>query len=77
MLDISKVREGNKIEYLGESLAYGGNYIVVSAESTYTIPNNCPEEYKGKMMIIELMNDGTPLFIPIERLNAEEWKLTE
>jgi hypothetical protein len=74
MLDLTKVKEGGRIEYIGDSWAYGGSYSVVSAESTYKNPDDCPDNEKGKMMIIEFMNDDTPMFFTLDRLELEEWR---
>lgn len=74
MIDFSKVKEGDRIEYIGDSFAYGGFYTTVKAESTYKNPEDCPEHEKGKLMIIEFMNDDTPMFFVIDRLDPKEWK---
>lgn len=73
-MDFSKVKEGEKIRYIGDSWAFGGDYITVSAKSTYLNPEDCPEHEKGKLMIIEFMNDDTPMFFPLYSLDANEWE---
>ncbi|MFJ8247360.1 hypothetical protein [Peribacillus asahii] len=75
MLDLSRVKENDQIEYTGDSLAYGGRYTVVTAESTYQNPDSCPNHEKGKLMIVEFMNNGTPMFFELDRLKLEEWKI--
>lgn len=74
-LDISTVKEKMSIEYIGTSMAFGGIYQVYSAESTYLNPSDCPEEDRGQLVIIELMNDDTPMFFNLHLLNPSEWKL--
>lgn len=74
-MDWSKVKEGMKINYIGDSMAYGGSYTTVSAESTYENAESCPEDEKGKLMIIEFMNDDTPMFFVIDYLDPTEWEL--
>jgi hypothetical protein len=73
-MDFSKVKEGMSIEYIGDSFALGGVYQVVSAESTYIDKHKCPENEKGKLMIIEFMNDDTPIFFTLDTLKPNEWK---
>lgn len=75
MLDLKSVKEGSRIEYIGDSDAFGGPYTIVSAESTYKNPDDCPDNEKGKLMIIEFMNDDTPMFFAIDNLKHEEWKI--
>lgn len=74
-MDFSIVREGMEIEYIGDSFAYGGIYQVVTTESTYIDASKCLENEKGVLVIIEFMNDDTPMFIRIDSLNPNEWKL--
>lgn len=74
-MDFSKVKEGDKIKYIGDSWAYGGTYTTVTAESTYINKDKCPEHEKGKLIIIEFMNDGTPMFFTLDELNPKEWEL--
>jgi hypothetical protein len=74
-LVVSEVKEGMHIEYTGDSLSYGEQYLVVPAESTYTNPSNCPDNEKGKLMIIDFMNDGSPMYFVIDYLNFKEWRL--
>lgn len=74
-MDFSKVIAGDKIKYIGDSFAFGGCYITVTAESTYHNQNDCPDHEKGKLMIIELMNNGTPMFFTLDILNPEDWIL--
>lgn len=76
-MDFSIVKEGMTIEYIGDSFAYGGYYKVVNAESTYEKEEDCPNNEKGKLMIIEFMNDDTPMFFTLDMLNDSQWKLVE
>lgn len=76
-LDITKVKAGMQIKYIGDSLAYGGNYLVHTVESTYRNLDDCPEEDRGKLLIIEFMNDDIPMFIKLERLDLKEWILVD
>jgi hypothetical protein len=73
-MDFSKVVAGDRIEYIGDSLAYGGFYTTVTAESTYKNSEDCPEHEKGKLMIIEFTNDDVAMFFTLDRLNPKEWK---
>lgn len=75
MLNLLEIQAGSQIEYIGDSLSYGGVYSVVTAESTYQNPTDCPDNNKGKLMIIEFMNNGTPMFFTLDRLNPKEWKV--
>ena len=74
-MDFSKVKAGDYIKYNGDSWAFEGSYRVLTAESTYANPDNCPDDDKGKLMILEFMNDDTPMFFVLDRLNPKEWKL--
>lgn len=73
-MNFSKLNEGDYIKYIGDSFAYGGSYKLIQAESTYTNPDNCPEHQKGKLMIIEFMNNGTPMFFTLDMLDRDEWE---
>lgn len=75
MIDFSTVKEGDRIEYIGESFAYGGFYTVYLTEKTYKNHADCPKSQIGKLLIVEFMNDDTPMFFPIDKLNPNEWKL--
>jgi len=74
-MDFSTLREHDVIEYIGDSLAFGGTYKLVRAESTYQKPEECPDSEKGKLMIVEFMNDGTPMFFTVDQLKPNDWKL--
>lgn len=56
-------------------MAFGGEYDVVTAESTYGDPNTMPESEKGKLMIIEYADEDNVMFFPLENLNPKEWTL--
>ena len=75
MLELEKVKAGSEIEYIGDSFAYSGKYTVIKAESTYENPNDCPVEKKGELMIVEFMNNDTPMFISIKDLKQNEWRI--
>jgi hypothetical protein len=78
MLNVSNVKEGMRIEYIGDSLSYGGKYRVCLAEETYNDPNKCPEYEKGKLIIVEFTNNDMPMFLLIdEDLKLEDWKVIE
>jgi hypothetical protein len=78
MFDVSKVKAGAKLKYIGKNfIAYAGEYTTYAAESTYKNPDSCPENEKGKLVIIEFMNNGTPMFFTIDNLRQEEWELVE
>lgn len=74
-MDFSTVKEGGTLTYIGNSLAFGGSYKVVTAESTYLDPSQCPDEERGQLMIIEFMNDDTPMFFMVNQLDPKEWKV--
>lgn len=73
-MDFSKVIAGDRIEYIGDSMAFGGFYTTFTAESTYVNEDDCPESERGQLMIIEFMNNGAPMFFTLDRLNSKEWK---
>lgn len=73
-MDISKAKAGDKITYTGLSYSFGGTYRVVSAEETYGA-GLCPEDELGKLLIIEFTNRNEPMFIFLEELNKNCWKL--
>lgn len=73
-MDFSKVKAGDRIEYIGDSWAFGGFYKTYTAESTYKNPDDCPEHERGKLIIIEFMNDDTPMYFTLDSLNPKEWK---
>ena len=74
MIDFSKAKEGDYIEYIGDSFAYGGSYKLLTAESTYKDPNMCPDYEKGKLMICEFTNSDRAMFFTLDRLKPNEWK---
>ncbi|MFC7371117.1 hypothetical protein ACFQPF_05460 [Fictibacillus iocasae] len=77
-MDLSTVSAGDSIRYTGSSFKFDdGTYTVVSAESTYEPASACPEDARGKLLIIEFMNDGTPMFFFLDQLNPHEWELGE
>ncbi|QZA69562.1 hypothetical protein 035JT004_63 [Bacillus phage 035JT004] len=76
-MDFSKIKDGDTINYIGDSMAYGGTYTVLKTEATYIDPDKCPEEDRGKLLIIEFMNNGDPMFIPLGHLQSNEWELVE
>ena len=78
MLNVSEVKRGMNIEYIGESLGYGGKYNVHLAEETYVDVEDCPECEKGKLTIVEITHSDIPMFILIEEdLNLNDWKIAE
>lgn len=74
-LDVANLKDGMKIEYIGDSFAFGGEYNLHAAESTYADASLVPEHEKGKLMIIELMNDGTPMYFTVDSLDLKEWRV--
>lgn len=76
-MNFEEVKAGMVLKYIGDSLAFGGTYTVVDAESTYINPEDCPDYEKGKQMIIEFMNNGTPMYFPLGRLDPQEWQLVD
>jgi hypothetical protein len=75
MIDFSTVTAGDRIEYIGDSIAYGGFYTVFTAESTYRPQSLCPEHERGKLMIVEFTNSDLAMFFTLDRLNPSDWKL--
>jgi len=73
MLVIEQVREGTVLQYVGNSTAFGGTYKVCSMESTYTNPEACPEEDRGRLVMIEFTNQDRPMFFDIEKLHTKDW----
>jgi hypothetical protein len=74
-MDFSKLKESMEIKYIGDSFVFDGVYKLYLAESTYVDKNECPEHERGKLMIIELMNDGSPMFFTLDMLNPSDWRL--
>lgn len=76
MINFSTIKAGDMITYLGDSLAFCGEYIVMKAEDTYVNVEQCPQHLHGKLMIAEFMNDGvTPMFFTLDMLDTNEWDL--
>jgi len=76
-MEFSQVKVGDSIRYIGDSLAFGGCYKTVTAESTFINEEDCPNDLRGELMIIEFMNDGTPMFFPIKMLDPKSWESVE
>lgn len=75
MVDFSTVKAGNTLKYVGDNwMAFSGTYTVYPIEETYK-EGMCPEEEKGKLVIIEFMNNGTPMFFTFNYLKATEWEV--
>ncbi|MFY0516370.1 hypothetical protein ACOMCU_00875 [Lysinibacillus sp. UGB7] len=75
-MDFSTLQEGQKINYIGDNLfAFGGEYTLYPMKKTYHDPTHCPIEDRGKLVIIELMNDDTPMYFKIDMIDANEWEL--
>jgi hypothetical protein len=77
MIDFSQVKEGMRIGFTGDSWAFGGDYGVHTIESTYINPDDVPEDKRGKLCIVEFMNDDTPMFFTLDMLNPNVWKIVE
>lgn len=76
-MDFSQVKAGDKLKYGGDSNAFGGTYRTYAAEETYLSEEDCPEHIRGILLIIELMNDDTPMFFALDSLNPNEWQLVQ
>jgi len=76
-MDFSKVEAFTSINYIGDSMAFGGKYLVTTAQSTYVNVADCPDDEWGVLVICELMNDDTPMFFPLESLDPNEWEIIE
>lgn len=74
-MSFKNAQSGMKIEYIGDSIAYGGTYTMLPAESTYYEASNCPEHERGRLVIYEFMNNGDPIFIMVDELNPDEWRV--
>jgi hypothetical protein len=75
MIDFSTVSAGQKIAYIAPSFAFGGKYTCLPIEKTYVNEEDVPEKDRGKWVIIEFMNDGTPMFFTADMLNPRDWEL--
>lgn len=73
MIDFSAVKATQRIKFVGDSWAFGGEYIVCAAEETYGV-GKCPDQEKEKLLIVEFMNDGSPMFFTLDMLRAEDWE---
>jgi hypothetical protein len=77
MLNISEVKAGMTLQYLGNWIYFEDTeYEVYPIEETYK-EGMCPESEKGKLVIVELTNSDMALFIPIERLKPNEWRIKD
>lgn len=74
-MNFSTVKEKMRIKYIGNSISFGGEYTVITAESTYVNPSDCPDGEKGQLMIIEFMNNDTPMYFTLDQLDPNEWEL--
>lgn len=72
MIKIEGLKQGDVIRAKEDNHGFEGDYIVTEAERTYP-KGACPESEKGKLVIIEFMNIGTPMFFDLRTLNPEEW----
>lgn len=73
MIDLSDIKVGMRIKYIGDYFSFGGAYKVVELESTYINPSDCPNNERGQLAIVEFMNDGTPMFFPLSALSHSDW----
>lgn len=76
-INFEDVKEGMSIKFIGDFFAFEGDYKTVKAESTYEKPEYCPENEKGKLLIIEFGNDDTPMFFVLDSLDPAEWELVD
>lgn len=75
-MDFSALQAGQKINYIGDNLfSFDGEYTLHLIEKTYSNPARCPIEDRGKLVIIEFMNDDTPMYFKMDMLDANEWEL--
>lgn len=72
---LADVQAGDVITYVGDSLAFGGDYEVVREADTYVEAEDAAQP--ERLMICEFMNDGTPMFIPVEELDESDWEISE
>ena len=73
-MDFSQLKANDKINYLGDDFAFSGEYKLIPIEETYARKELCPEKDRGKLVIIELMNDDTPMFFTLDFLDHKEWE---
>lgn len=74
-MDFSQLKANQKINYIGGSLSFGGEYTLIPIEETYQDRTLCPIQDRGKLVIIEFMNDDTPMFFTLDMLNHNDWEL--
>lgn len=73
---LSDVRAGETIEYTGNSWSFGGSYDVVRESDTYA--DSARPAWAGDApVIVEFMNDDTPVFFKIADLKESEWALAD
>jgi hypothetical protein len=77
MEDFSQVKPEMILKYVGDSLAFGGSYLVVTAESTYIDKESVPDDEKGKLVICEIINDCIPMFFTLDMLDPNDWEIEE
>lgn len=70
-----QLKQLDKIQYIGDSLVFGGKYTIIPIESTYYEASECPEEDMSKLCIVKFDNSDNPIFFLLEDLNMKEWRL--
>ena len=75
MINFSQLKSLQIINYVGDSLAFGGEYTLFPIEETYLDESQCPKEDKGKLVIVEFMNNDTPMFFTLDKLDPKDWEI--
>lgn len=72
---LSEVQAGDIITYIGDSFAHDGDYVVLREAETYVNPADAPQP--ERLVICELMNNGSPMYFPLDELDADKWEVSE
>ena len=78
-LDISKVKSGSVIKYIGNNIFKyeSETYTVIENRETYSNEEDCPIGTHDELIIIEITSNDTPLYLPVSKLDANEWELID
>ena len=76
MLNISALKEGQFIRYIGDSWTFGGTYKLYRYETSFINPDECPDEDRDSLFIHVESGDWF-LFYLVRLLRPDEWELID